>query len=127
MEPIIDKIVSHPLLSFVLALLCVLLLFAVLKGLIKIVIALLVVGLLYLGYVNFLQEDYPLPSLNEDTIEKLNDWIEPLKSLDLNISSFDSNKTETFPSILPGEGNRLCIFYENTLGIIPSLEATFSN
>ena len=103
MEPIIDKIVSHPLLSFVLALLCVLLIFAVLKGLIKIVIALLVVGLLYLGYVNFLQEDYPLPSLNEDTIEKLNDWIKPLKSLDLNISSFDSNKTETFPSILPGE------------------------
>ena len=103
MEPIIDKIVSHPLLSFVLALLCVLLIFAVLKGLIKIVIALLVVGLLYLGYVNFLQEDYPLPSLNEDTIEKLNDWIKPLKSLDLNISSFDSNKTDTFPSILPGE------------------------
>ena len=103
MEPIIDRIVCHPLLSFVLALLSVLLLFAVLKGLIKIVIALLVVGLLYLGYVNFLQEDYPLPSMNEETIEKLNDWIEPLKSLDLNISSFDSNESEKIPSILPEE------------------------
>jgi hypothetical protein len=101
MEPIIDRIVSHPLLSFVLALLSVLLLFAVLKGLIKIIIALLVVGLLYLGYVNFLQDEYPLPSVNEETIEKLNDWIEPIKSLDLNISSFDSNKSEYFPSILP--------------------------
>lgn len=103
MEPIIDKIVSHPLLSFVLALLSVLLLFAVLKGLIKIIVALLVVVLLYLGYINFLQDDYPLPSVNKETIEKLNDWIEPIKSLDLNISSFDLNKTESFPSILPEE------------------------
>ena len=68
-----------------------------------IVIALVVVGLLYLGYINFLQEDYPLPSMNEETIEKLNEWIEPLKSLDLNISSFDSNKSEKSPSILPEE------------------------
>ena len=103
MEPIIDRIVSHPLLSFVLALLSVLLLFAVLKGLIKIIVALLVVGLLYLGYINFLQDDYPLPSVNEETIEKLNDWIEPIRSLDLNISSFDSNESEKIPSILPEE------------------------
>ena len=41
--------------------------------------------------------------MNEETIEKLNDWIEPLKSLDLNISSFDSNESEKIPSILPEE------------------------
>ena len=50
MEDIIQQILSHPLLSFTLALLCVLLLFAILKGLIKLVIIALILAALYFAW-----------------------------------------------------------------------------
>jgi len=95
MDTVIERILSHPLLSFTLALLCILLLFAVLKGLIKIVFFLLALGLLYFGYVNFLQEDYPLPKLDEDWGEKWEQLIEPYKNIDLNVTLFESNESNT--------------------------------
>ena len=58
MEVILERILNHPLLSFALALLCILLLFAVLKGLIKLIIIVLVLGALYFGYISFLQDDF---------------------------------------------------------------------
>ena len=88
MDIIIERILSHPLLSFTLALLCILLLFAILKGLIKIVFFLLALGLLYFGYINFLQEDYPLPKIDEGWGEKWEQLIEPYKNIDLNVSFF---------------------------------------
>ena len=69
METIIDRVLSHPLLSFILALICILLLFAVLKGLFRIILFLFFLGLLFLGYVTFLQEDYPLPVIDDEWTE----------------------------------------------------------
>ena len=91
METIIDRVLSHPLLSFILALICILLLFAVLKGLFRIILILFFLGLLFLGYVTFLQEDYPLPVIDDELTEKWNQWIEPYKSIDLNVTIFDLN------------------------------------
>ena len=91
METIIDRVLSHPLLSFILALICILLLFAVLKGLFRIILILFFLGLLFLGYVTFLQEDYPLPVIDDEWTEKWNQWIEPYKSIDLNVTIFDLN------------------------------------
>ena len=63
MEDTLQQILSHPLLSFTLALLCVLLLFAILKGLIKLVMIALILAALYFGYVSFLQDEYLCPRL----------------------------------------------------------------
>lgn len=96
MDILIDHVLANPLLSFVLALLCVLLLFAVLKGLIKLLIGIIILGVVSVIYVNYFQEDYPLPVIDEDIIEKWNEWSEPIRSLDLNYSLFENNQ-----SILP--------------------------
>jgi len=93
MEVILERILNHPLLSFALALLCILLLFAVLKGLIKLIIIVLVLGALYFGYISFLQDDFPLPEIDEDLIEQWDEWTEPFRSLDLNDTFSDLNKT----------------------------------
>jgi hypothetical protein len=93
MEVILERILNHPLLSFALALLCILLLFAVLKGLIKLIILVLVFGALYFSYVSFLQDDFPLPEIDEGLTEQWNEWIEPYRSLDLNVTFSDFNQT----------------------------------
>ena len=93
MEVIVERILNHPLLSFALALLCILFLFAVLKGLIKLIILVLFCGALYFGDVSFLQDDYPLPEIDEGLTEKWNEWIEPYRSIDLNVTFSDINKT----------------------------------
>ena len=93
MEELIDQILSHPLLSFTLALLSILLLFAILKGLIKLVLIALALAAIYFGYVTFLQDDMPLPEIDEEIIEKWNEWIEPFKAVDVNVTLFDNNQT----------------------------------
>lgn len=93
MEDLIERILSHPLLSFALALLCILLLFAVLKGLLKLILVSLVLASIYLGYVSFFQDDYPLPEIDEDLLERWNEWIEPYRSIDLNVTLPDFNQT----------------------------------
>ena len=93
MEDLIERILSHPLLSFALALLCILLLFAVLKGLMKLILVSLVLASIYLGYITFFQDDYPLPEINEDLLERWNEWIEPFRTIDLNVTLPDFNQT----------------------------------
>jgi hypothetical protein len=93
MEDLIERILSHPLLSFALALLCILLLFAVLKGLMKLILVSLVLASIYLGYITFLQDDYPLPEIDEDLLERWNEWIEPYRTIDLNVTLPDFNQT----------------------------------
>ena len=93
MEDLIERILSHPLLSFALALLCILLLFAVLKGLMKLILVLLVLASIYLGYITFFQDDYPLPEIDEDLLERWNEWIEPYRTIDLNVTLPDFNQT----------------------------------
>ena len=93
MEDLIERILSHPLLSFALALLCILLLFAVLKGLMKLILVSLVLATIYLGYITFFQDDYPLPEIDEDLLERWNEWIEPYRTIDLNVTLPDFNQT----------------------------------
>ena len=93
MEDLIERILSHPLLSFALALLCILLLFAVLKGLLKLILVSLVLASIYLGYVSFFQDDYPLPEIDEHLLERWNEWIEPYRTIDLNVTLPDFNQT----------------------------------
>lgn len=93
MEDLIERILSHPLLSFALALLCILLLFAVLKGLMKLILVSLVLASIYLGYITFFQDDYPLPEIDEDLFERWNEWIEPYRTIDLNVTLPDFNQT----------------------------------
>jgi hypothetical protein len=94
MEDTLQQILSHPLLSFTLALLCVLLLFAILKGLIKLVLIALILAVLYFGYVSFLQDEYPLPKIDDDLFDQWNEWIEPYRSIDLNVTLFDEHLSE---------------------------------
>jgi hypothetical protein len=91
MEVLLERILSNPLLSFALALLCILLLFAVLKGLIKLILMVLVVGAVYLGYVSFFQDEYPLPEIDEDVIEQWNEWTEPLRSIGFTIPDLNQS------------------------------------
>jgi hypothetical protein len=91
MEILLERILSNPLLSFALALLCILLLFAVLKGLIKLILIVLVVGAVYLGYVSFFQDEYPLPEIDEDVIEQWNEWTEPLRSIGFTIPDLNQS------------------------------------
>jgi hypothetical protein len=93
MEDLIERILSHPLLSFALALWCILLLFAVLKGLMKLILVSLVLASIYLGYITFFQDDYPLPEIDEDLLERWNEWIEPYRTIDLNVTLPDFNQT----------------------------------
>ena len=98
MEILLERILSNPLLSFALALLCILLLFAVLKGLIKLILIVLVVGAVYLGYVSFFQDEYPLPEIDEDVIEQWNEWTEPLRSIGFTIPDLNQSiRSETEP------------------------------
>ena len=61
MEIVIERILSHPLLTLALVLLCILMLYAVLKRLVTMLLFLAVLGSAYFGYLQFLEEDYPLP------------------------------------------------------------------
>ena len=98
MEILLERILSNPLLSFALALLCILLLFAVLKGLIKLILIVLVVGAVYLGYVSVFQDEYPLPEIDEDVIEQWNEWTEPLRSIGFTIPDLNQSiRLETEP------------------------------
>ena len=94
MEDTLQQILSHPLLSFTLALLCVLLLFAILKGLIKLVMIALILAAFYFGYVSFLQDEYPLPKIDDDLFDQWNEWIEPYRSIDLNVTLFDEDQSQ---------------------------------
>lgn len=93
MDDLIENLIANPLISFALVLLCVFLFFAVLKGLVKLILAILVFTMLGIVYINYFQDDYPLPFSNEEIIEKWNKLSEPIRSIDLNNSFFENNKS----------------------------------
>ena len=99
MEEIIERILSHPLLIVCLSLVCLLLLFSILKGLLKLALFALIAGGLFMGYLHFFQEDYPLPPIDIEKLDSLKDNIlkyipsELNSSLDLNLSMPDKNST----------------------------------
>ena len=99
MEEIIERILSHPLLIVCLSLVCLLLLFSILKGLLKLALFALIAGGLFMGYLHFFQEDYPLPPIDIEKLDGLKDNIlkyipsDLNSSLDLNLSMPDKNST----------------------------------
>jgi len=99
MEEIIERILSHPLLIVCLSLVCLLLLFSILKGLLKLTLCALIAAGLFIGYLHYFQEDYPLPSIDVEKLDGLKDNIlkyipsELNSTLDLNFSMPDKNST----------------------------------
>ena len=94
MEETIERILSHPLLTVTLSLICLLLVFAILKGLLKIIWISLLLICLYFAYLHYFQEDYPLPEVDMTKIGELKDEIKEWVEDDLNASFFESNKSQ---------------------------------
>jgi hypothetical protein len=94
MEDIIERILSHPLLIVTLSLVCLLLIFAILKRLLKMVlISFLILGL-YFGYVYYFQEEYPLPEVDMKGVDQIKEDLQKWMPKDLNVSSFlDANRS----------------------------------
>ena len=99
MEEIIERVLSHPLLTVCLSLVCLLLLFSILKGLLKLALCALIAGGLFIGYLHYFQEEYPLPTIDVEKLDGLKDNIlkyiptELNSTLDLNLSMPDKNST----------------------------------
>ena len=93
MEIIIERILSHPLLTLALVLLCILMLYAVLKRLVKMLLFVAVLVVAYFGYVQFLEEDYPLPEFDTGIFEGWKDAVAPFIPDDWNQTLLDGNAT----------------------------------
>ena len=99
MEEIIERVLSHPLLTVCLSLVCLLLLFSILKGLLKLALCALIAGGLFIVYLHYFKEDYPLPPIDVEKLDDLKNNIlkyipsELNSSLDLNLSMPDKNST----------------------------------
>ena len=93
MEAFIEQILSHPLLILFLSLVCMLLLFAVLKGLVKLMLVACVMAVVYFGYLHFFAESYPLPEVDFSPLVEWKDRIEEVLPDDLNASFSDRNET----------------------------------
>lgn len=93
MEIVIERILSHPLLTLALVLLCILMLYAVLKRLVKMLLFVAVLVVAYFGYVHFLEEDYPLPEIDTGIFEGWKDAVGPLIPDDWNNSLLYGNRT----------------------------------
>ena len=99
MEEIIERILSHPLLIVCLSLICLLLLFSILKGLLKLAFCALISAGLFIGYLHFFQDEYPLPAIDVEKLDGIKEEIlkyipnDLNSSLDLNLSLPDKNST----------------------------------
>ena len=93
MEIVIERILSHPLLTLALVLLCILMLYAVLKRLVKMLLFVAVLVVAYFGYVQFLEEDYPLPEIDTGIFVGWKETVAPLLLDDWNQTLLDGNGT----------------------------------
>ena len=93
MEETIERILSHPLLTVTLSLFCLLLLFAILKRLLKMILISLVLILLYFGYVYYFQDQYPLPEVDMKEIQEIKEDLRDWVIEDLNVSIFEGNRS----------------------------------
>jgi len=89
METVIERILGHPLLTVALLLLCVLMLYAVFKRLLKMLAFLAVAVTAYFGYVHFLEKEYPLPELG--IVDEWKETVLPLLPGDWNRTFLDGN------------------------------------
>jgi len=97
MQDVVDQIMANPLFSLVLALLAFLLIFLILKSLFRIALFLVAIFALYAGYVYFLQEKYPLPQVDSETVDQWTRQIGEFIPMDLNLTNSDSNFTRPAP------------------------------
>ena len=95
MEDIMNQITANPLLGIVLALVTILLIFFILKSLFRIALFFVALFLLYFGYVHFLQEKYPIPQIDPQTVDEWTNKVGEYIPTDLNISVLDSNFTRS--------------------------------
>ena len=93
MEDLIERILSHPLLLVALSLICLLLLYAVLKRLVKMLFFCSLLAATYFAYVYYLEEYYPLPEIEMDKLEEFTERFEELIPQDWNISFTDRNQS----------------------------------
>ena len=93
MEEVVDRILSHPLLVIALSLICLLLFYAFLKRLLKMLIFCSLLAAIYFGYVYYLEDDYPLPDIEIEELEELNEQIKKWVPDDLNFSLRDLNQS----------------------------------
>jgi hypothetical protein len=99
MEEIIERILSHPLLIVCLSLVCLLLLFSILIGLLKLALCALISAGLFIGYLHFFQDEYPLPAIDVEKLDGIKEEIlkyipkDLNSSLDLNLPLPDKNST----------------------------------
>jgi Ca2+/Na+ antiporter len=97
MQDVVDQIMANPLFSLVLALLVFLLIFLILKSLFRIALFLVAIFALYAGYVYFLQEKYPFPQVDPETVDQWTRQIGEFIPMDLNLTNLDSNFTRPAP------------------------------
>jgi hypothetical protein len=97
MQDVVDQIMANPLFSLVLALLAFLLIFLILKSLFRIALFLVAIFALYAGYVYFLQEKYPFPQVDPETVDQWTRQIGEFIPMDLNLTNLDSNFTRPAP------------------------------
>ena len=97
MQDVVDQIMVNPLFSLVLALLAFLLIFLILKSLFRIALFLVAIFALYAGYVYFLQEKYPFPQVDPETVDQWTRQIGEFIPMDLNLTNLDSNFTRPAP------------------------------
>lgn len=93
MELVIERILNHPLLTLALVLLCILMLYAVLKRLVKMLLVLAVLVIAYFGYIKFLEKDYPLPEIDTGFFDQIKETITPMLPEDWNQTILDGNDT----------------------------------
>lgn len=93
MQDVVNQITANPLFSLVLALLAFLLIFLILKSLFRIALFMVAVFLLYLGYVHFFQDKYPIPQIDPRTVDEWTQKMGEIIPADLNLSILDSNFT----------------------------------
>lgn len=93
MEEVVERILSHPLLVVALSLICLLLLYAVLKRLVKMLFFCSVLAAIYFAYVYYLEENYPLPEIEMEKLEEFTERFEELIPQDWNFSFTDRNQS----------------------------------
>ena len=93
MEETIERILSHPLLLVALSLICLLLLFAVLKRLVKMACFAVILVALYFGYIHFFEDRFPLPEVDMEQVDQMKEGFIDWVAEDLNSSFFEENRS----------------------------------
>ena len=120
METVIERILGHPLLTVALLLLCILMLYALFKRLLKMLAYLAVAVTAYFGCVHFLEKEYPLPELG--IVDEWKETVLPLLPGDWNRTLLDGNFSGL--SEWPGQKERSRLGYDGSLAFVSGVETT---